>query len=522
MAAWARLASRSRLRPSASGVCGPPRASPPAPPPPPRAGCAGPAAPPPPPLRRLLRLPQVRSSSAPTTSSLGDETVQRWRCLGGERRWLASEASAAAPAGEAAELVEVPLAQTGEGIAECELLRWFVAEGDQVDEFQPLCEVQSDKATIEITSRFKGKVHQIHFGPGDIVKVGETLLKMIVGDSQIVSPDNIFPSADKSLGEESVVPSSEGNIHSGTLSTPAVRHLAKQYGININEIVGTGKDGRVLKEDVLNYAVSKGLCKEQSSSLEESAGPVELLKEAEPLPGVPFYEDKKIVLRGYQRAMVKSMSLAAKVPHFHFLEEINCDSLVQLKTAFQNVNKDNTMKHTFLPFLIKSLSMALSKYPMLNSSFIEQTNEVVLKGSHNIGIAMATTHGLVVPNIKKVQSLSILEITKELARLHEMASHNKLSAADIEGGTITLSNIGAIGGKFGSPLLNLPEVAIIALGRIQKLPRFDDDENVYPSSTINVTVGADHRVVDGAMVARFCNEWKGLVEKPELLLLHMR
>ncbi|CAO2173846.1 unnamed protein product, partial [Urochloa humidicola] len=191
--------------------------------------------------------------------------------VGAAKRWLASEASAApAPAGEAAELVEVPLAQTGEGIAECELLRWFVAEGDQVDEFQPLCEVQSDKATIEITSRFKGKVHQIHFGPGDIVKVGETLLKMIVGDSQIVSPDNIFPASDKSLGVESAVPSREDNVPSGTLSTPAVRHLAKQYGLNINEIVGTGKDGRVLKEDVLNYAVSKGLCKEQSSSFEDN------------------------------------------------------------------------------------------------------------------------------------------------------------------------------------------------------------------------------------------------------------
>ncbi|RCV23622.1 hypothetical protein SETIT_5G021800v2 [Setaria italica] len=514
--AWARLASRSRLRPAASSaVSRAPRASPPAPPPPPQAGHAARAAPP---LRRLLRLPQLHSAAAASSASHARRLGDRWQRLGVARRWL-SDASAAA---EAAELVEVPLAQTGEGIAECELLRWFVNEGDQVDEFQPLCEVQSDKATIEITSRFKGKVHQIHFGPGDIVKVGETLLKMIVGDSQIVSPDNIFPSADKSLEEEPAVPSSEGNIPSGTLSTPAVRHLAKQYGLNINEIVGTGKDGRVLKEDVLNYAVSKGLYKEQSSSLEENIGLIDLLEEGKSLPDVPFYEDKKILLRGYQRAMVKSMSLAAKVPHFHYLEEINCDSLVKLKKAFQNENKDNTIKHTFLPFLIKSLSMALNKYPMLNSSFIEETNEVILKGSHNIGIAMATAHGLVVPNIKKVQSLSILEITKELARLHEMASHNRLSAADIEDGTITLSNIGAIGGKFGSPLLNLPEVAIIALGRIQKLPRFDDDENVYPSSIINVTVGADHRVVDGATVARFCNEWKGLVEEPELLLLHMR
>ncbi|TVU21166.1 hypothetical protein EJB05_30790, partial [Eragrostis curvula] len=517
--ACTRLASRSRrlLRPAVASL---PRASPPASrPPPPLVGPASPTSSSSPLLRRLL---QLRSPAAAPLASparlLGDG-----RFSGDGRRWFASEASAApAPAGEAAELVEVPLAQTGEGIAECELLRWFVSEGDLVDEFQPLCEVQSDKATIEITSRFKGKVHQVHFGPGDIVKVGENLLNMIVGDSQIVWHDNIAPQPDKSPGMDSTRPSSEDGSSSGILSTPAVRHLAKQYGLNINEIQGTGNDGRVLKEDVLNYAVSKGLYKESSPVFEDSTGQVELLEEEKSLLDVHRYGDKKIPLRGYQRSMVKSMSLAAKVPHFHYLEEINCDALVKLKTSFQNENKDHNIKHTFLPFLIKSLSMALSKYPLLNSSLIEETNEVVLKGSHNIGVAMATEHGLVVPNIKTVQSLSILEITKELARLHEMASHNRLASADITGGTVTLSNIGAIGGKFGSPLLNLPEVAIIALGRIQKLPRFDDNKNVYPSSIINVTIGADHRVVDGATLARFCNEWKSLVEKPELLLLHMR
>ncbi|XP_062209309.1 lipoamide acyltransferase component of branched-chain alpha-keto acid dehydrogenase complex, mitochondrial-like isoform X1 [Phragmites australis] len=523
--AWTRLASRSRLRRPAAVA---PRASlpspSPSPPPAPRAGPLAPSSSPSP--RRHLLLPRFRFTAAAFSPSPSPSPVRLLgdRCWAGDaRRWFASETSAVpASAGEAAELVEVPLAQTGEGIAECELLRWYVTEGDQVDEFQPLCEVQSDKATIEITSRFQGKVHQIHFGPGDIVKVGETLLKMIVGDSQSVSHDNIAPPIDKSLGVDSTNPSGEDNIPSGALSTPAVRHLAKQYGLNINDIQGTGKDGRVLKEDVLNHAVSKGLRKELSSVLEENIGQVELLEEGKSLLDVHCYEDKKIPLRGYQRSMVKSMSLAAKVPHFHYLEEINCDALVELKAAFQNENKDHNIKHTFLPFLIKSLSMALSKYPLLNSSFIEETNEVVLKGSHNIGVAMATEHGLVVPNIKTVQSLSILEITKELARLHETALHNRLSSTDISGGTITLSNIGAIGGKFGSPLLNLPEVAIIALGRIQKLPRFDDDENVYASSIMNVTVGADHRVVDGAMVARFCNEWKILVEKPKLLLLHMR
>ncbi|KAF0888080.1 hypothetical protein E2562_010790 [Oryza meyeriana var. granulata] len=461
-------------------------------------------------------LSRFMSSCAPLMVDLAVVRVQ-WRRVGFGKRWFASEASAA----PAAELVEIPLAQTGEGIAECELLRWFVSEGDQVDEFQRLCEVQSDKATIEITSRFKGKVHQVHFGPGDIVKVGETLLKMMVVDSQTVSHDSIASSTDHSLAVDAAGPS-EGCVPSGTLSTPAVRNLAKQYGLNISDIQGTGKDGRVLKEDVLSYAASKGLCKEPTSALEENIDQVELLEGRGSLSDAHCYEDKRISLRGYQRSMVKSMSLAAKVPHFHFLEEINCDALVELKASFQNANKDHNIKHTFLPFLIKSLSMALSKYPLLNSCFVEEANEVIFKGSHNIGVAMATTHGLVVPNIKNVQSLSILEITKELARLHEMASHNRLSTEDIAGGTITLSNIGAIGGKFGSPLLNLPEVAIIALGRIQKLPRFDDDENVYPSSIINVIVGADHRVVDGATVARFCNEWKSLVEKPELLLLHMR
>ncbi|KAK3160725.1 hypothetical protein QOZ80_1BG0063560 [Eleusine coracana subsp. coracana] len=509
--ACARVASRSRrlLRPVVGAP--PPRTSPPPPLVGPAASSSSPL------LRRLLRLWSPAAASLPSTVRilLGDA-----HGAGDGRRWLGSEASAAPE--PAAELVEVPLAQTGEGIAECELLRWFVSEGDQVDEFQPLCEVQSDKATIEITSRFKGKVHQILFGPGDIVKVGETLLNMIVGDSQVVSHDKIALQPDKPLGVDPIHPSSETSCPSGTLSTPAVRHLAKQYGLNMNEIQGTGQDGRVLKEDVLNYAVSRGLCKESASVLEENTEHVELTQEGKSVLDIHCYEDKKISLRGYQRSMVKSMSLAAKVPHFHYLEEINCDALVKLKASFQNENKDHNIKHTFLPFLIKSLSMALSKYPLMNSSFIEETTEVVLKGSHNIGVAMATAHGLVVPNVKTVQSLSILEITKELARLHEMASHNRLSSADIAGGTITLSNIGTIGGKFGSPLLNLPEVAIIALGRIQKLPRFDDDGNVYPSSIINITIGADHRVVDGATVARFCNEWKSLVEKPELLLLHMR
>lgn len=425
-------------------------------------------------------------------------------------------------------LVDVPLAQTGEGIAECELLRWFVQEGDQVEDFQPLCEVQSDKATIEITSRYKGKVFQILYSPGDIVKVGETLLKMFVGETQPpkLTCDN-FEGIE--IGSETLEPSSQCSLMdkiniAGALSTPAVRNLAKQYGINVNDVTGSGKDGRILKEDILQYASQKGKLNGPSSLSTNSA---ENLLAAQKYPYTPatdgsHYEDKTIPLRGFQRAMVKSMAMAARVPHFHYVEEINCNSLVELKSCFQKEKTDPDVKYTFLPLLIKSLSMALTKHPLVNSCFNEDSHEVILKGSHNIGVAMATPYGLVVPNIKKVQSLSIFEITKELSRLQHLAINNKLSPEDITGGTITLSNIGAVGGKFGSPLLNLPEVSIIAIGRIQKVPRFSDDGDIYPVSIMTVNVGADHRVLDGATIAKFCNEWKLYIEKPELLTLHMR
>lgn len=413
-------------------------------------------------------------------------------------------------------MVDVPLAQTGEGIAECELLKWFVQEGDQVEEFQPLCEVQSDKATIEITSRYRGNISHILHSPGDVVKVGETLLKMALEDSSTSTVTDGFSEPRLSEPSEedessSQVLSSNENWSSGVLCTPAVRNLAKQHGIDINEIKGSGKDGRILKEDILNYVGGKDVDTKKSAycfdrSVSESS----------------LYEDKTIQLRGFQRAMVKSMTMAARVPHFHYVEEIHCGALVELKTSFQNNNPDPSIKHTFLPFLVKSLSMALGKYPLLNGCFNEDKYEIILKGSHNIGIAMATPYGLVVPNIKNVQSLSILEITMEISRLQQLAIENKLSHDDISSGTITLSNIGAIGGKFGSPLINLPAVAIIAIGRILKVPQFTDDGTVYPMPVMNVNIGADHRVLDGATVAKFCNKWKSFVEKPELLLLHTR
>ncbi|EOA30444.1 hypothetical protein CARUB_v10013567mg [Capsella rubella] len=462
---------------------------------------------PPPPFRVPEFHPQSSSSPASRPFFLHPLTLMKWS--GQSRSWFSNEAMAI---DSHAGLIDVPLAQTGEGIAECELLKWFVQEGDPVEEFQPLCEVQSDKATIEITSRFKGKVALISHSPGDIIKVGETLVRLAVEDAQ----DAFLVTSDRS---EIVNPGClKQNIDNvvGALSTPAVRNLAKDLGIDINVIAGTGKDGRVLKEDVLRFGDQKGFATDSVSTEHAVVGGDSVSTTAS------NFEDKTVPLRGFNRAMVKTMTMATTVPHFHFVEEINCDALVELKQFFKENNTDSTIKHTFLPTLIKSLSMALAKYPIVNSCFNAESVEIILKGSHNIGVAMATEHGLVVPNIKNVQSLSLLEITKELSRLQHLATNNKLNPEDVTGGTITLSNIGAIGGKFGSPLLNLPEVAIIALGRIEKVPKFSEEGTVYPASIMMVNIAADHRVLDGATVARFCCQWKEYIEKPELLMLQMR
>ncbi|KAH9305608.1 hypothetical protein KI387_010012, partial [Taxus chinensis] len=321
-------------------------------------------------------------------------------------------------------IVEVPLAQTGEGIAECELLKWFVQEGDRVDEFQPLCEVQSDKATIEITSRFQGKVSRVRFTPGEIIKVGETLVELIVDENHdtMSSSGEIKVSSTESQQSDLQSRVSPNIIENRekVLSTPAVRHMAKEYGVNLEDIPSTGKDGRVLKEDVLKYVTNeKNVC-DEISPISHSTRTFETKvmnsRSAEELSHQKItkqaLEDKTIPLRGFQRAMVKTMNMAAKVPHFHYLEEINVDSLVKLKESFQGATASQGVKHTYLPFLIKSLSFALMDHPLMNSIFNEEAYEIIYKGSHNIGIAMTTPHGLVVPNIKNVQELSILEVNK--------------------------------------------------------------------------------------------------------------
>ncbi len=424
------------------------------------------------------------------------------------------------------------LADIGEGIAEVEVLQWHVAVGDEVDDFDPLCEVQSDKATVEITSRYAGTIKKLYYETGDMAPTGKPLcdIECEAEDGEDVAAPTAEPEPEPAAAAPTPAPEPEPVVEAPTpsapsatgkvLTTPAVRRLAREHDLDLSLVQATGKDGRILKEDVLHFMASA-----------ESAAvtPIPVASAASRGLGGAVPEDKTVAVTGLQRIMVKTMTAATAVPHFTYCDEIDLGPLVELRGKLKPACAAATggVNLTYMPFFIKAASLALNRTPILNAHLHideAQPDEVKLtyKGAHNISVAVASPQGLIVPNIKHVQSLSIFEIASELSRLSSLAEAGQLGRDDLSDGTFALSNIGAIGGTYATPVVMLPQVAIGALGRIQKLPRFDSEGNVVAASILNASWSADHRVIDGATMATFGNDWKAYVEQPELMLAELR
>uniref|UniRef100_A0A3Q2Q409 Dihydrolipoamide branched chain transacylase E2 n=1 Tax=Fundulus heteroclitus TaxID=8078 RepID=A0A3Q2Q409_FUNHE len=260
--------------------------------------------------------------------------------------------------------------------------------------------------------------------------------------------------------------------------------------IKLSEVVGTGKDGRILKEDILNF-----LAKQTGES---SVG-------SEP-------------------AMMKTMTAALKIPHFGYCDEVDLSRLVVLRSELKPVAERRGVKLTLLIGceLTNAASLGLLHFPILNSSLDEGCQNITYKASHNIGLAMDTSQGLLVPNVKNVQSLSVFEIAQELNRLQTLGAVGQLGQAELSGGTFTLSNIGSIGGTYAKPVILPPEVAIGALGKIQVLPRFDGGGHVTRAHIMKVSWSADHRIIDGATMCRFSNLWREYLENPASMVLDLK
>lgn len=411
---------------------------------------------------------------------------------------------------------------------------WYVKEGDRVSQFDSICEVQSDKASVTITSRYDGIIRRLYYDVDSIALVGKPLVD--------IETDGVNEGAPEEDVMETPALSLEEHTHQEikghrTQATPAVRRIAMENNIKLVEVVGTGRDGRILKEDILNFIAKQTGAILPPSPFQEIQPPppspaTTLTSKPKPKPSASppspaprlasMGKDHTEPLKAFHKVMVKTMTAALKIPHFGYKDEVDLTQLVQLRYELKAVAESRGVKLSYMPFFIKAASLALLQFPILNSSVDEACQNITYKAAHNIGLAMDTSQGLLVPNVKNVQVLSVLDIAGELNRLQMLGTVGQLGTSDLSGGTFTLSNIGSIGGTYAKPVILPPEVAIGALGKIQVLPRFNAKFEVVKAHVMNVSWSADHRIIDGATMSRFSNLWRSYLETPGSMLLDLK
>ena len=421
---------------------------------------------------------------------------------------------------------EFILPDIGEGIVECEVIEWKVKEGDIIAEDQIVVDVSTDKAIVEIPSMYNGRVTKLHHAEGDIAKVHSPLFAIeIEADEDTLSSQPLTPNEEpRASNQESnqepqlahaAQAQQAADSSAKVLTTPAVRKMAREHQLDLATIAGTGKQGRVLKEDVLSF-LTGDKAEGPSQTLTPTASP-----NLTATPGV-VAEDRVEVIRGVRKIMAERMAdSVATIPHFTFVDELDVTELMQLRRTLNEQHGSDELKITLMPLFIKALSLALKQFPLVNSRANSDFTELTYLASHNIGMAVDGASGLLVPNIKGVEQRSIIDIAAQVMAITAAARSGKINPADLKGGSITISNIGAIGGTVATPIINKPEVAIVALGKIQKLPRFDEQGNVEARNIMTLSWSGDHRVIDGGTIARFNNCWKGYLGQPLTMLAAM-
>jgi|SRR5690554_3935227 len=406
------------------------------------------------------------------------------------------------------------LPDIGEGIVECEVVEWRVAEGDEVEEDQPVVDVMTDKAMVEITAPKAGRITKLYYQKETLAKVHSPLFAFIPRDREdgpetVAAPKPAQAKQPQPAGPASAsvsAPSERQRIP----ASPAVRRLVREHQLALADIHGSGKDGRVLKADVLAYLEKPAAISQPQSSPVTAGKPVR------------SQEIRVEPIRGMQAVMAKRMvASASTIPHFIFSEEIDVTDLLNLRQQLKPVAEARGTRLTLMPFIMKAMALAVQEFPILNSRLNDDVTEIHYLPQCNIGMAVDSKAGLLVPNVKGVEQLTLLEIADEVARLTDSAREGRVNQEDLKGGTITISNIGALGGTYAAPIINAPEVAIVALGRTQKLPRFDSNGDVVARSIMTISWAGDHRIIDGGTITRFNNLWKSYLEAPQTMLLHL-
>ncbi|UXS74952.1 dihydrolipoamide acetyltransferase family protein [Staphylococcus chromogenes] len=424
---------------------------------------------------------------------------------------------------------EFKLPDIGEGIHEGEIVKWFVKAGDKIEEDDVLCEVQNDKSVVEIPSPVAGTIEDVLVEEGTVAVVGDTIVKIDAPDAVEMQfkgghDDESSNDSKEEVKEEAKeeapqqAPANEDvDENKKVKAMPSVRKYARDNNVNIKAVNGTGKNGRITKEDVDAYLNGGG----QAATTEETAStPAESTQDiaptAAPAGDFPETTEKIPAMRkAIAKAMVNSKHTA---PHVTLMDEIDVQELWDHRKKFKEIAAEQGTKLTFLPYVVKALVSALKKYPALNTSFNEEAGEVVHKHYWNIGIAADTERGLLVPVVKHADRKSIFQISDEINELAVKARDGKLTSEEMKGATCTISNIGSAGGQWFTPVINHPEVAILGIGRIAQKPIVKDGE-IIAAPVLSLSLSFDHRQIDGATGQNAMNHIKRLLNNPELLLM---
>ena len=450
----------------------------------------------------------------------------------------AASPAASAPAAPAAGVFQFKLPDIGEGIAEGEIVKIDVKVGDTIAEDDILFEVQNDKSVEEIPSPVSGTITAVLVSEGTVARVGDVIVEIAAeGVAPVAAPSApAAPAASPSAPTASpaAAPAQPTGVPAASnpgklvLAMPSVRQYAREKGVDITAVVPTGKGGRVTREDIDNFggapvaapAVEAAPAAQAAAPASAPAAPSAPAAKSE--PAKPFVgsaeREERVKLTPMRKAISKAMvNSKHTAPHvtLHDQVEVSWDH----RKKFKDVAAAQGTKLTFLPYVVKALAVAMKKYPVLNASIDDATQEIVYKNYINIGIATDTDLGLFVPNIKDANTKSMFGIADEINALAAKAHEGKLTAADMGHGTITISNIGSVGGGWFTPVINYPEVAILGVGTIVREPVINENDEIVIGRNMKLSLSFDHRIVDGATAQKAMNELKRLLADPELLLM---
>ncbi|MFC6837034.1 2-oxo acid dehydrogenase subunit E2 [Halomarina ordinaria] len=497
---------------------------------------------------------------------------------------------------------EFKLPDVGEGLTEAEIVGWLVEEGDAVSEDQPVAEAETDKAVVEIPSPVNGTVKEIRAEAGEMVPVGDVIIVFETEGGDDAPTETTTAEAEPVEAEETAaaerapdeeVPTPEGRV----FAAPSARRLARELGVDIGAVEGSGPGGRVSDADVRAHAeddtdddpaavetegvksatrkvtddgaeaasadaetgtsagtvageaadrertlaapATRRLAEEQGVDL--NAVPTDEERDGQPFvtpEQVTAYatarqdaqaadaaalgvagEDERVPYRGIRRTIGKQMERSKyTAPHVTHHDEVDVTALVEARRDLKEVAAERGVSLTYMPFVMKAVVAGLKEFPYLNSTLDEEAEEIVLKGAYNLGVAVGTDAGLMVPVVDGVDRKGMLQLASEMNDLVEKAHERSISREEMQGGTFTITNFGAIGGEYATPVINYPETAILGLGAIKEKPRVVDGE-VVPRHVMTLSLSIDHRVVDGAQAAAFTNRVMEYLENPSLLLL---